>query len=80
MRTISVREAAEALGVSPRTIQYKLQNGNLKGTRQKNQFGVEEWRVWPNKEIAEAVAKKQGPAESAEQYPQRADEQHAERQ
>lgn len=60
MKTISVKEAAEALGLSTRAIQYKLQNGDLKGTRQKNQYGVAEWRVWPNKEIAEAVAKKKG--------------------
>lgn len=60
MKTISVKEAAEALGLSPRAIQYKLQNGDLKGTRTKNQYGVAEWRVWPNKEIAEAIAKKKG--------------------
>lgn len=61
MKTISVKEAAEALGVSPRAIQYKLQNGDLKGTRTKNQYGVAEWRVWPNKEISEALAQKQAP-------------------
>ncbi len=60
MKTISVKEAAEALGVTPRAIQYKLQNGELKGTRSKNQYGVAEWRVWPNKEIAEALGKIQG--------------------
>lgn len=60
MKTISVKEAAEALGVSPRSIQYKLQNGDLKGTRTKNQYGVAEWRVWPTKEIAEALSAKSG--------------------
>lgn len=60
MKTISVKEAAEALGVSPRAVQYKLQNGDLKGTRTKNQYGVAEWRVWPNKEIADALSQKQG--------------------
>ena len=60
MKTISVKEAAEALGVSPRAIQYKLQNGDLKGTRTKNQYGVAEWRVWPTKEIADALSQKQG--------------------
>lgn len=60
MKTISVKEAAEALGVSPRAVQYKLQNGDLKGTRTKNQYGVAEWRVWPNKEISEALSQKQG--------------------
>jgi len=60
VKTISVKEAAEALGVSPRAVQYKLQNGDLKGTRTKNQYGVAEWRVWPNKEISEALSQKQG--------------------
>lgn len=60
MKTISVKEAAEALGVSPRAVQYKLQNGDLKGTRTKNQYGVDEWRVWPNKQISEALSQKQG--------------------
>lgn len=60
MKTISVKEAAEALGLSTRAIQYKLQNGDLKGTRTKNQYGVAEWRVWPNKDIAEAISKKKG--------------------
>jgi len=60
LKTISVKEAAEALGLSPRAIQYKLQNGDLKGTRTKNQYGVAEWRVWPNKDISEAIAKKKG--------------------
>ncbi len=62
VKTISVKEAAEALGLSPRAIQYKLQNGDLKGTRTKNQYGVAEWRVWPNKDIAEAIARKNGEA------------------
>jgi hypothetical protein len=60
VKTISVKEAAEALGVSPRAIQYKLQNGDLKGTRTKNQYGVAEWRVWPNKDISAALSQKQG--------------------
>lgn len=60
MKTISVKEAAQALGLSTRAVQYKLQNGDLKGTRTKNQYGVAEWRVWPNKDIAEALAKQKG--------------------
>ncbi len=55
MRTISVKEAAQALGVSTRAVQYKLQNGDLRGTRTKNQFGVQEWRVWPTKDIIERL-------------------------
>lgn len=46
MRTISVKEAAEALGVSPSAIKYRLENGGLKGTQAKNQYGETEWRVW----------------------------------
>lgn len=46
MRTISVTEAAEALGVSPSVIKYRLQNGQLKGVPAKNQYGEMEWRVW----------------------------------
>lgn len=64
MKTISVKEAAEALGIGPRAVQYKLQNGDLKGTRAKNQYGVHEWRVWPTKEIAEALKLKQGDGET----------------
>jgi hypothetical protein len=60
VKTISVKEAAEALGIGPRAVQYKLQNGDLKGTRTKNQYGVAEWRVWPTKEIAEALKQKHG--------------------
>lgn len=57
MRTISVKETAAALGLSARAVQYKLQNGDLKGIRSKNQYGVLEWRVYPTKEIAEALNK-----------------------
>jgi hypothetical protein len=66
MRTVSVKEAAQALGVSPRAIQYRLQNGDLKGTRNKNQFGVLEWRIWATKEIAEGL-KSSKPEEQNEQ-------------
>ena len=55
MRTLSVKETAQALGVSVRTVQYRLQNGVLKGMRTINQYGVKEWRVWPNKEILERL-------------------------
>ncbi|MBK8225318.1 MAG: hypothetical protein IPK73_30255 [Candidatus Obscuribacter sp.] len=60
MKTISVKQAAAALGLSPRAIQYKLQNGDLKGTRSKNQYGKSEWRVWPTKDIIEALQKTEG--------------------
>lgn len=69
MKTISVKEAAEALGIGPRAVQYKLQNGDLKGTRTKNQYGVAEWRVWPTKEIAEALKQKQGDKDESSSDP-----------
>ena len=50
-RTISVREAASALGITPRAVTYRLEKGSLKGTLSKNEFGVPEWRIYPNKEI-----------------------------
>lgn len=52
MKTISVREAAAALGLTPRAVTYRLDKGQLKGTLTKNEAtGVPEWRVYPNKEI-----------------------------
>lgn len=50
-RTISVKEAAAALGITPRAVTYRLEKGSLKGTLNKNEFGVPEWRIYPNKEI-----------------------------
>lgn len=50
-RTISVKEAAAALGITPRAVTYRLEKGSLKGTLSKNEFGVPEWRIYPNKEI-----------------------------
>lgn len=50
-RTISVKEAAAALGITPRAVTYRLEKGQLKGTLNKNEFGVPEWRIYPNKEI-----------------------------
>lgn len=56
MRTLTVKEAAQALGVSVRTVQHRLSTGELKGKRTPNQYGVSEWRVWPNKEIMERLS------------------------
>lgn len=56
MRTLTVKEAAAALGVSVRTVQHRLSTGELKGKRTPNQYGVSEWRVWPNKEIMERMS------------------------
>lgn len=57
MRTISVKEAAIALGITPRAVTYRLDKGQLKGTLSKNEFGVPEWRVYPNKEILNGLNK-----------------------
>ena len=46
MKTISIQEAAEALGLTPGSVQLKLQKGELKGTRSKNIYGLPEWRVF----------------------------------
>ena len=64
MRILSVKETAQALGISVRTVQYRLQNGDLKGMRTPNQYGVKEWRVWPNKEIIDRL----GPGKGTEDY------------
>lgn len=55
MKTLSVKQVAECLGVSPRAVIKRLNNQQLKGTRRPNKFGVEEWWVYPNKEIRSAL-------------------------
>lgn len=62
MRTLSVREVASALGLTKRAVMYRLENGKLKGTRIQNSHGQEEWRVYPNKEIMQAVQSKVSPS------------------
>ena len=54
-KTISVKEAASALGITPRAVTYRLEKGQLKGTLNKNEFGVPEWRIFPNKEIIAGI-------------------------
>ena len=54
-KTISVKEAASALGITPRAVTYRLEKGQLKGTLNKNEFGVPEWRIFPNKEIMAGI-------------------------
>jgi hypothetical protein len=41
---------------------YRLENGKLKGTRIQNSHGQEEWRVYPNREIMQAVQSKVSPS------------------
>lgn len=55
MKTLSVKQVAECLGVSSRAVLKRLSNGQLKGTRRKNKYGVEEWWIYPNKEIRESL-------------------------
>lgn len=55
MKTLSVKQVADCLGVSPRAVIKRLNNEQLKGTRRTNKFGVEEWWVYPNKEIRAAL-------------------------
>lgn len=55
MRTISVKEAAAALGVTPRAVIYRIEKGDLKGVQTPNPYGVKEWRIYPTKEIAQKL-------------------------
>jgi len=55
LRTVTVKEAAEALGLTKRAVMYRLESSKLKGTRVKNSYGVEEWRIYPTKEIIERL-------------------------
>jgi hypothetical protein len=55
LKTVTVREAAEALGLTKRAVMYRLETSKLKGTRVKNSYGVEEWRIYPTKEISERL-------------------------
>ncbi len=70
MRTITVREVAQALNLTKRAIMYRLEAGKLKGIRVKNEFGVEEWRIYPTKEIVEALNRiaSMNPTEEPEAY------------
>lgn len=58
MRNLTVREVAAALHLTKRAVIYRLEKGQLKGTRVTNTNGVEEWRVYPNKEITQAIGNK----------------------
>jgi hypothetical protein len=55
LRTISVKEAAVALGITARAVTYRIEKGQLKGTLTKNEFGVPEWRIYPNKQILQGL-------------------------
>lgn len=53
VKTISIQEAAEALGVTAGTIQLRLQRGELKGMRSKTAAGSSEWRVFLSQRSAD---------------------------
>lgn len=57
MKTLSVKQVAEALGVGTRAIIKRLDKKQLKGTRRVNKFGTEEWWIYPNNEIKAALEK-----------------------
>jgi transposase len=59
VRTISVKEAAQALGISTRAVIYRIEKGELKGEQKPNPYGVREWRIYPTKEIAEKLRLKE---------------------
>jgi hypothetical protein len=59
VRTISVKEAAQALGISTRAVIYRIEKCELKGEQKPNPYGVREWRIYPTKEIAEKLRLKE---------------------
>jgi DNA repair exonuclease SbcCD ATPase subunit len=57
VKTIPVKEVAEALGISARGVLYRREKGHLKGVLVKNERGVDEYRIYPTKEIIEGLRK-----------------------
>jgi DNA repair exonuclease SbcCD ATPase subunit len=55
MKTLSVKQVAEVLGVGTRAIIKRLDKKQLKGTRRVNKYGTEEWWIYPNSEIKAAL-------------------------
>jgi hypothetical protein len=70
MRTISVKEAAQALGLSNRAVIYRLEKGDLRGHQSPNPYGVNEWRIYPTKEIAQKLKIKDGESPEIDFAPQ----------
>jgi hypothetical protein len=55
MKTLSVKQVSELLGIGSRAVIKRLDKNQLKGTRRPNKFGVEEWWVYPTAEIKAAL-------------------------
>ncbi len=68
MKTISVRDAAAALGITNRAVLYRREKGQLKGQLIKNDHGVPEYRIYPNKEIIEGLRKIGSPLIATETF------------
>lgn len=67
MKTISVKQVAAALDITPRAVIYRLEKKQLRGTQSPNAFGKQEWRVYPTKEIIEALKRNSAAVEQARQ-------------
>ncbi len=52
MKTVTVKQVAEALNLTTSAVRDRLTRCDLKGTQKVNSFGVKEWRIYPTKEIA----------------------------
>lgn len=65
MKTLSVKDVAFALNMTPRGVVQRLNKGQLKGTRRTNQFGTQEWVIYATKEIMQALADKRGDSAKA---------------
>lgn len=66
MRTVSVKEAAKALGIGDRAVISRLHSGTLNGVQKPNPYGVNEWRIYPTKEISQNLKLKDVDGEGAE--------------
>ncbi len=65
MKTIPVKDVAEALGISTRGVLYRREKGQLKGVLVKNDRGVDEYRIYPTKEIIEGLRRINSPLVSS---------------
>lgn len=74
MKTISVKQVATALDITPRAVIYRLEKGQLRGTQSPNAFGKQEWRVYPTKEIVEGLKRNSGSVEQARKEAANVDE------